>query len=199
VRSLLVLACALVACNQQGTPPPSPTAPADCAKVSAIVTMFELGPDAKSEIRNAAIDRHRDECTNAKLTVTEANCMAKAKNTWELMACAPAMFPQRASVGDCKAVGAKMRDVIAASMPKDVGSAGSAMVEKMMVVVEASCTEDSWPAEYRKCIIDAKLEELTGDSKKCEGLLSDKLRVKMGERLKPIVNPSAPPVAPATP
>lgn len=191
VRARLVFAVALAACKQS-TPPPSPGAPADCAKVAEIVATYEVGSTAAAEARSAAVTRHRDACKAANVTVTEANCIAKATGTWDLMACAPKMFPQRATSDDCKTVATKMRASIIADMPKEVGSAGVAMVDKMMAVIEASCAEDNWPTAFRTCILDAKPEELVG-SKKCEGLLPQELQFKMGERLKPIVKPDAPP------
>jgi hypothetical protein len=185
----------LVACNQSSTPPPAPESAADCAKVAEIVTNYELGAGAKADARTAAVARHREACKTAGLTVADANCIAKAKGTWDLMACAPKMFPQRATGGDCKAVAAKMRDSIVADLPKDMGSAGLAMVDKMIVVIEQSCSDDNWPAEFRTCILDAKPEELVGTSKKrkCDDMLPHEMQLKMGERLKPIIIRDMPP------
>ncbi len=182
-----VLVLAVAACNQKSTPPPSPDAPADCDKVSEIITNFELGPAAKPETRTPVVANHREDCAAAKINVREATCIAKATSTWELMECAPRLFPQRASSTDCKAVAVRMREAIIADMPPSVGSAGVAMVDKMLGVMEASCREDNWPASFRECITAVPPGNIAA-FKKCDDVLPQDMQLKLGERLKPIVN-----------
>ncbi len=190
------LATVLAACNSS-TPPPSPNAPADCAKVGAIVASFELGPGATPDARAPVVEKYQASCKALSLTALEATCIAKAKATWDMFECAPRMFPDRATGGDCKAVTARMREGILADMPA-AGSSGTAMVDRMMVVIEASCRDDNWPKGYRSCVLSAP----AGDSsavQNCGDLLPQESQLKMGERLKVVVQGSAavPPPAPA--
>src|SRR5262249_24898116 len=124
----------------------------------------------------------------------------------DLFGCAPALFPERGAAGsgsaaptatapppapappkdECDAIAQKMRGAIIADMPKDTGSAGVAMVDKMLVAIAQSCREDSWPDAFKTCIMKATDAELVS-SKKCEDVLPHDLQLKMGERLKPII------------
>ena len=180
------LAVVVAACNSSGTPPPSPNAPADCVKVAEIVANFELGPGAKPDVRTPVVAKHHESCKSASVTAGQATCIAKAKATWDMIECAPAMFPARAADGECKAVTGRMREGILVDIPPGTGSAGTAMVDKMMAVIEASCREDSWPTDYRKCVTSAPAADHAA-VKKCGDLLPQATQFKLGERLKPIV------------
>lgn len=166
--------------------------------MAEIVTSFELGPGAKPETRASAVARHLASCRDNGVTVAEATCIATAKDTWAVKACAPKMFgvptagsgsalaPTPAATNDCKSTTLRMREAIIADLPKDGGSAGVAMVDRMLVAIEAGCVQDGWPAAYRDCVVAAP----SGDKaalEKCEPLLPGELRVKLGERLKPII------------
>jgi hypothetical protein len=188
----LGLALVLLAACKEAPTPPSPTAPADCTKVAEIVSNFELGPGAKPEQRTPVVAKNLEGCKAAGVTVAEATCVAKAKDTWAVKACVPKMFgvPTAAvaptGTNDCKSTTLRMREAIVADLPKDSGSAGLAMVDRMLVAIEAGCIEDGWPPAYRDCIVGAP----SGDKvafEKCEPLLTGELRMKLGERLKPII------------
>jgi len=190
----LGLALVLLAACKEAPAPPSPTAAADCTKVAEIVTNFELGPAAKPDMRSTAVARNLASCKDTGVTVAEATCIAKAKDTWAVKACAPKMFgvPTPAGSGsavatnDCKSTTLRMREAIVADLPKDGGSAGIAMVDRMLVAIEAGCVQDGWPAEYRDCIVAAPVGNKAA-FETCESLLPGELRVKLGERLKPII------------
>ena len=60
------------------------------------------------------------------------------------------------------------------------------MADRMLVVMEQACVEDNWPASYRECRVGARDK---AEYEKCEELPSE-LQVKLGERLKPIIQSS---------
>jgi len=184
--ALLFASGGLVACKEQGSSKIAANAPADCAKVGAILAGFEVGPGAQPDAHAASVAKHRDACKTQNLNAAEATCMANATSSWQAMECAPRMFPERATGGDCKAVAARIREAIMGDMAKAVGSAGTAMVDKMVPVIESSCRDDNWPAAYRTCVLGAKAGDMAA-FKACDTQLPQELQVKMGERLKPIV------------
>jgi hypothetical protein len=165
-------------------------------KVGEIVANFELGPGAAPDIRAPVVAKHHASCKALSLTAGEATCIARAKATWDMFECAPRMFPDRATGGDCKVVTARMRENILADMPSDVGSAGIAMVDTMVTVIEAACREDNWPHEFRSCITSAPSDDKAAYDK-CDGMLPEKLQVQLGERLKPVVKGADDPPKPA--
>ncbi len=184
--ALLFASGGLVACKEQGSSKVAANAPADCAKVGEILATFETGAGAQPDVRAAAVTKHRDACKTHNMNAAEATCMANAKSSWQAMECAPRMFPERATGGDCKAVAARIREAIMGDMAKAVGSAGIAMVDKMVPIIESSCRDDNWPAAYRTCVIGAKPGDMA-TFKACDTQLPQELQVKMGERLKPVV------------
>jgi hypothetical protein len=177
---------------------PADQKPADCDKAAEHLANFEIGTAATPEVRAPVVTRHRGACVEARLTAAEATCIATSETTWSAIECAPRMFPQRATGDECAAVSGRMREAILADMPDDIGSAGVAMVDKMLPVIETSCREDNWPATYRRCVIGSKPGDMAS-FKTCDGMLPQPLQFRMGERLKPIVAPGneAPP-RPAT-
>lgn len=189
-RSAFAFLVVVAACKQQSAAV-DPSAPADCAKVAEILARLEGGPGAKPDAHAAAVAKHQDGCKSHNLNAAEATCLAKATDTWQAFECAPRMFPERATKTDCKAVASRMREAILADMPKEVGSAGVAMVDRMVPVIESSCTDDNWPTTYRECVAGAKPGDMTA-FRACDGVLPEALRLKMGERLKPIIRADQP-------
>jgi hypothetical protein len=184
--ALLVASGGVVACKEQGSSKVAANAPADCAKVGEILATFELGAGAQPDARATSVAKYRDACKTHNMNAAEATCVAKATSTWQAIDCAPRMFPDRAATTDCRAVAARTREAILGDMPKEVGSAGLAMVDKMVPIIEASCRDDNWPAAYRTCVVGAKPGDM-GAFKACDEKLPQELQLKMGERLKPIV------------
>jgi hypothetical protein len=185
VRGLAALGLfALAACNEPGPKVSGKGAEqANCASTAEVVTRFELGLGATPEQRAPVLARYTKACEEARLTPAEGSCIARATTTWAAIECAPRMFPQRAQSSDCKSVVARIRDSVLADMPKETGSAGVAMVDRMMVVMAAACTEDNWPLDYRNCVLSKSV-------KSCELMLPQELQVKLGKRLEPIVKPT---------
>ena len=184
---VVVASGGLAACNRSDSQSQvSANAPADCTKVGEIVATFELGAGGAPDARAASVAKHRDACKTHALTAAEATCIAKATSSWEVFPCAPRMFPERAGSSDCKAIAARLRETILADLPKDIGSAGVAMVDRMVPIIEQSCAQDSWPADFRACVLGAPPADLEALNK-CDPLLPQEQQVKMGERLKPVV------------
>lgn len=174
----------VAACNESKSSSTAQSTRADCDKVAEILANFELGPAGKPEARPPIIAKHKQACLDHNLTAVEATCMATVSSTWELIDCAPRMFPQRSTAADCKPVAVRMRQGVRAEMPKEIGTAHHAMLDAMMAAMETACLEDNWPDDYRKCVLAAKPDDHVAFTA-CD--LPSKLEVQLGERLKPIV------------
>jgi len=93
--------------------------------------------------------------------------------------------PPVAAGPSCDDVAAKMRTVLA-DETRDVGSAGAAMLDRMLGAFTDACREDRWPADVRSCIVAAK-DRTAADG--CRGKLPAELRQKLDERVTRAVAP----------
>jgi hypothetical protein len=170
-----------LACNQPG---PAQTGPDNaCARTAERLASFELGPTASTN-RVPTVAKHRAACEAAQLTAPEHGCIANAKDTWTAIACVPRMFPGRTPVtlADCKRVIERTRAAVASDMPAQTGSAGAAMLDKMMDVMERSCTEDGWPESVRTCVLATRAGDLAA-LQKCNTQLPAEMQQKLEQRM----------------
>jgi hypothetical protein len=180
----LVLLTVLLACNEPG---PSQSGPANaCARTAERLASFELGPTASTN-RVPTVAKHRAACDAAKLTDAEHGCIANAKDTWTALACAPRMFPDKkaaapADPADCKQVIVRTRAAVEAGMPADSGSAGVAMIDKMMTIMEKACTEDGWPAPVRACVLATPVGNMAA-LQQCNARLPQDMQDKLTARM----------------
>jgi hypothetical protein len=172
----------LLACNEPG---PSQTGPANaCARTAERLASFELGPTASTN-RVPTVAKHRAACDAAKLTDAEHGCIANANDTWTALACAPRMFPEKkaaAPANDCKQVIVRTRAAVEAGMPADSGSAGAAMIDKMMTIMEKACTEDGWPEPVRNCVLATPVGNMAA-LQQCNARLPQEMQDKLSARM----------------
>lgn len=148
----LAVLVTLSACQKQASDPPG-----DCAAVAETLASIELGNYADPAVRGPVVAKKQADCTAAHITVTEAECLAKATSKYSAAACVPRMFPdvKIGGTADCANIASRVKDLLV----KEMGQAGSqalGMIDKMMPALQQSCIEDAWPAEVKKCFLDGK-------------------------------------------
>ena len=150
-RFALAVLLTLGACQGRGSGPPG-----DCAAVAESLASLELGNYADPAVRAPVVAKKRELCTSAHVTTDEAACLAKATNRYAAATCVPRMFPDVKVSGsaDCADVAARMRETLYQQMGQ-AGSQALGMVDKMMPALQQSCAEDGWPAEVKRCFIEA--------------------------------------------
>jgi hypothetical protein len=175
--ALLVLL--VVGCNDPG-PKQNGLANA-CARTAERLTQFEMG--SASTNRVPTVRRYTTACEAAKLTPNEHNCVANSHDTWTAIACVPRMFPDRgpAALGDCKQVIGRTRAAVAGQM-HGAGSAGNAMIDKMMTIMETSCVEDGWPDSVRSCVLQTQAGDMDA-LQKCNQTLPPDMLEKLQKRI----------------
>lgn len=172
----------LVACNEPG---PSPKAVSgDCARVADQLASLETGGATAPAQRAPVVAKHRAACDAANLTAVEMACIGRAKDTWSAIGCAPRMFPEAKTDGviDCTQVVARTRAASESEMPADTGSAGSAMLDKMMAIVDKACREDNWPEAHRRCVMSTRVGDMKG-LQACNQTLPAELQEKLTQRM----------------
>lgn len=194
--------CLLVACNEPW-PPPKASA-ASCAQLAQQLASLELGTAAKPEQRAPVVAKHRASCETANVTPAEMACFAKANDTWSAIACAPRMFEDTGTLQtECKQVISRMRIAVSGTMPADTGSAGAAMVDKMMAIMQTACVDDRWPASLRACVMATRPGDMPA-LQACNAQLPQDMQQNLSKRLAQGMappdasSPSAPAVAPPT-
>jgi hypothetical protein len=179
--ALLVLVDLLLgtACNDPGPRLDGPDSA--CARTAERFTGFEMG--SASTNRVPTVHRYVTACNAAKLTPAEHNCIANAHDTWTAIACVPRMFPDRgpAALGDCKQVIGRTRAAVAGKM-QGAGSAGTAMIDKMMTIMETSCVEDGWPESVRSCVLQTQAGDMDA-LQKCNQTLPPDMLEKLQKRI----------------
>jgi hypothetical protein len=157
--------------------------PADCGPIADKLASFELGNYAPRAQRDKLIADKRAACTAAYLSREEGECIAHAADKWAAAKCAPSMFPgatTSSGSGDCGTV----IDRIAAAMPNSVSSDPSmrAQFTRTMDVMRASCAEDGWPDDLKKCVLAAP-PGATSTMQQCNDKFPKALQDKMTTRL----------------
>ncbi len=169
----------LVCMSERCVRPP----PADCAAVADSLVSIELGNYASREQRVALTPAKRAACEQARVSADEATCLGKATNLWSAATCVPRLFPKVEATG-CAPVVARIRATIAGAVGND--PTATQMVDTATAVIAASCAEDGWPEEVRRCILEAP-----GDGpeamNQCEQVFPPALREKLEERMRSLV------------
>ena len=165
-----------LACSGGGARPPQ----AECAAVAESLVSLEIGNYAAAADRIALLPAKRALCARHRVSVAEAECLARAADVWSAGSCAPRMFPQ-AEAGGCEPVMAKIRATVVAATRNDPSSAP--MVEKALAIVRQSCAEDGWPEPLLRCILAAPGVEIMALSS-CDEHIPPGLKQKLQERMR---------------
>ncbi len=159
----------------------------DCARVAETLASFEAGSAATAEQRAPIVAAHRTACEAMRVTPVEANCLARAQDTWAARACLPRMFPPKptansANAGaDCQLVAARMRDAVVARAGSNAPAA-AARLDKMQPIVASSCQLDGWPAPVVQCIVATKPGDMAA-YQACSNQLPPELQQQLAARL----------------
>ncbi len=161
--------------------------PVDCARVAETLASFEAGSAATTEKRAPIVAAHRAACESTKVTAVEANCLARAQDTWAARACLPRMFPPKPTANganpgtDCQLVAARMRDAVMSQVGSD-GSAAAGKLDQLLPIVATSCQLDGWPASVVQCIVAAKAGDMNA-YQACSNQLPLDVQKKLAARL----------------
>jgi hypothetical protein len=154
--------------------------PADCGEVAESLLSIELGNYAPREERAAALPAKRALCERLKISVAEAECLAKASERWSAAACVPRLYPE-VEAGGCEPVVAKLRAMLGSAMAGD--PSGAAMMDKVTAVIGQSCVEDHWPDALRACILALPAGDPSAFDE-CEKVTPPALKEKIAERVR---------------
>lgn len=199
MRGILAIAAVLALGACQRNEQAQGAAAADCARVGDTLAAFEVGASASAEKRAPIAAKHRAACEASHVTVDEAACLFRAKDTWAARACLPRMFAAPAPEGekaDCALVASRMRAAVSAQVGQ--GSAALAAMEHLLPTIQSSCEQDHWPATVLGCIAATKVGDMAG-FQACSNSLPKDLQAKLGQRLNALrtEQPGVPAVVPA--
>jgi hypothetical protein len=180
----------------------APSAAADCARVAETLATFEMGPTATPDARAPVVAKHKAACESAHVTTDEAACLGRAKDTWAARACLPRMFPAKpvpttGQPAGCSTVAERMRAAVMSEVGSN-GSAASAQLDKILPVIQASCQQDSWPANVVQCIVDAKVGDMAA-FQTCANQLPAEMQQNVTKRLTAALQQEAPSAPAPTP
>ena len=162
--------------------------PADCTKVAEKLASYRLGNYAPKEERAKVIDDLTGQCEKARLSVDEGKCILDATGRLELAKCPRPLLDELAADKDgCKAVGDQVaRFFVDAFSQQGMGdrSKMEKVAPEIAEAINASCVEDLWPDEPKRCFMIAASIDDIGE---CQDAFPDELKDRVEKRLEPVI------------
>ena len=157
--------------------------PADCQAVADQLASIDLGNYAEPEDRAPVVAKYKAACDAALVSKEEAQCLDKARDKWSAGRCVPRMFPELASTstGDCAAVVAKTKAVMAKQAAYLNDPKMKAWFDRTMAVMQESCEQDQWPDLLKQCMLAS--DSTTATAQNCNQQMPPALQEKMQARM----------------
>lgn len=160
--------------------------PADCAKVGEKLAGYRLGNYAPRDERDRVVGELTAQCTAAKLSKEEGDCILEANSRLDLARCPRPMLDELAGDKDgCKQVGQRF----AALFVDEMGKSGDrATLEKASArladAIAESCMTDGWPDAVKKCVVMAQGSR---DMDDCGDAMPKEMEERVRRRLEPVL------------